>query len=165
MTTETAAGEELRFITTVHRPRAADMHLGFAYRFQAERACWSLTSSLTNTAHIEGTAITWAPRTTQREVWEPLHTDPSSIAELIKTEQISGEPRDRFPDLFIRLQAPEGCAEADAIGKAACALLAFEEQPEDAAQTYELDLAAAWAVLNASGRYSIKDNLTGEWME
>lgn len=86
MMTDTAeyVVDGLEFVTTVHRPKLPDVHLGFLDQLQAEQACWRLNAALAHTTHVDGTTISWSPRTEGATVLPPVPTDAWALAELIK---------------------------------------------------------------------------------
>lgn len=109
----------LDFVTTIHRPQLPDVHLGFGFQHQAERACRSLTTALTFTRHVEGTTITWSPRPEGVRILSPVPTDAGALAELVREESQKGR-EDEFPDLYSRLEAQEGDDNTRRIWSAAC---------------------------------------------
>ena len=118
------------FVATVHRPGLADVHLGFAYRHQAEQASRSLTLNLACTAHVEGTTITWSPTPDSIAPLAPVPTDVLSVADLMdEADHLPSEHR--FPDLFARLTAQEGYEAAAVTWRAACSWLDGGPEPCD----------------------------------
>ncbi|MBF6302268.1 hypothetical protein IU459_32715 [Nocardia amamiensis] len=119
------------YVTTVHRPGLPDVHLGFVFAHQAEHATWSLTSDFVNTAHVQGTTVTWSPTPDGVSVLPPVPTDPYALAELIAAED-DDQPREHtFPDLFSRLKAQQGYDSAAQIWRTACYQLEGDESEQD----------------------------------
>lgn len=111
------------YMTTVHRPDLPDIHLGFRFAHQAERACWSLQQDLTYSAHVPGTTITWGPTPDGVTPLEPVPAEVHAYAELLEQENHDGPPGLRFPDAFSRLKAQEGYDTAARVHAGACGYL------------------------------------------
>lgn len=139
--TDTAAEyvvDGLDFVTTVHRPQLPDVHLGFLDQLQAEQACWRLNAALTHTTHVDGTTISWSPRSEGVTVLPPVPTDAWALAELIKKEG----PHE-FPDLYSRLLAQIGDADSGQTWSAACAVVDRDAELTELRTRLERDLAEA----------------------
>lgn len=119
------------YTTTIRRPGLPDVYLGFPFRHQAEHASWSLSDDLRNTAHVEGTTVTWGVTPTILTPLAPVSTDPCAVAELIQQKDGTLPMGHAFPDMFSRLKAQEGYETAARIWSDACFWLNRDESEGD----------------------------------
>lgn len=123
------ATETLAHCARIVRPGHDTLHLGFAFKHQAEMAVHSLRRQLAHTTHIPGTTIEYGPTPAGVEVISPLPTGAAEIAEAIDREERDGDIGALFPDVFARLHAQIGYQDACDVHQAACALLDMEDEP------------------------------------
>lgn len=131
--TDTTTTTELPYCVTITKPGMDTVHLGFVFRHQAEQAAGTLRFNLFNTAHPEGTAITWGSTPNEVTPLYPVPTDSYALSQEITTEVDDRDERygANYPDLYARLQAQEGVDQASKLWRTACALLDDDADSSD----------------------------------